>query len=323
VNIRQLTLLMLEDEQGVRGFGEAAPLEPYSDLGVAGVRGALERCRPLLASSRGSDHQALVRNCAATGCPAPVVAAIDLALWDLAARREGAPVWKLLGAPAVIPINVNATIATMAADEAADAAAHSLQAGFRTVKLKVGAAPGALVSAVRSAAGAEVGLRIDANGCWSVSEAIASLHQLERFDIECCEEPVHGLAAVERVSRETRIPLSLDETAAEDGALDRRACTAVCLKVSRCGGLTGLMRDASAARAAGYEIYLASTLDGPVGIAAALHAAVALAPERACGLATLGLIADRPDPFPASAGAITLDDSPGLGAALGDWYVPG
>ena len=48
----------------------------------------------------------------------------------------------------------------------------------------------------------------------------------------------------------------------------------------------------------GYEVYLASTLDGPLGIAAALHAAAAVKPDRPCGLATLGLF-DRPDPLPA------------------------
>ena len=67
-------------------------------------------------------------------------------------------------------------------------------------------------------------------------------------------------------------------------------------------------------------MYLASTLDGPLGIAAALHAAAAIRPDRPCGLATLALFADREDPLPASGGRIGLPSGPGLGDGLSDWY---
>jgi L-alanine-DL-glutamate epimerase-like enolase superfamily enzyme len=74
------------------------------------------------------------------------------------------------------------------------------------------------------------------------------------------------------------------------------------------------------ARAAGYEVYLASTLDGPLGIAAALHAAAVIAPDRPSGLATLGLFADRDDPLPPRNGLIVVPDGPGLGDGLLGWY---
>ena len=83
---------------------------------------------------------------------------------------------------------------------------------------------------------------------------------------------------------------------------DARVCQAVCLKIASCGGITGVVQAARQARAAGYEVYLASTLDGPLGIAAALHVAAFVRPSRACGLATLALFADREDPLPAREG---------------------
>ena len=82
-------------------------------------------------------------------------------------------------------------------------------------------------------------------------------------------------------------PVAADESARDPGVFSRRVCDAICLKIARCGGISGLVRDAAAARAAGYEVYLASTLDGPLGIAAALHAAAVVVPDRHCGLATL------------------------------------
>ncbi len=52
-----------------------------------------------------------------------------------------------------------------------------------------------------------------------------------------------------------------------------------------------------------------------------MHAAAVIAPDRACGLATLGLFEDRPDPLPPRRGTMTPPDGPGLGGGLADWYV--
>jgi L-Ala-D/L-Glu epimerase len=109
--------------------------------------------------------------------------------------------------------------------------------------------------------------------------------------------------------------VAMDETAAEPGASAAGAVDAVCLKVSRCGGISGLLREAAAVRAAGSTVYLASTFDGPLGIAAALHAAAALAadgPVAACGLATLGAFESVIDPFELRDGALVVPDGPGL-----------
>ena len=98
--------------------------------------------------------------------------------------------------------------------------------------------------------------------------------------------------------------VSIDETAAEHGALGAGVADAVCLKISRCGGIGGLIAAATLVRASGAEPYIASTFDGPLGVAAGVHAAAALASRGAvphCGLATLGLFADIEDPLPARA----------------------
>ena len=163
-------------------------------------------------------------------------------------------------------------------------------------------------------------IRIDANGAWSVQEARAALRALEPVGIELCEEPVRGLDAAAELAGATQVPIALDETAAAPGALDERVCQAVCLKIARCGGITGLLDTARRAHAAGYETYLASSLDGPLGIAAALHAAAVLRPGRACGLATLGLFDGRPDVLPVSEGLMGLPAGPGLGDGLLGWY---
>ena len=116
------------------------------------------------------------------------------------------------------------------------------------------------------------------------------------------------------------IPIALDESAALPGALDRRVADAVCLKIAPRGGITGVIEAAARARATGYEVYLASMLDGPLGIAAALRACAVVGPDRPCGLATLSLFEGRPDPLPAVDGRITVPDGFGLGKDFVEWY---
>src|SRR5205085_1722007 len=219
------------------------------------------------------DRAEILAECTEIATLPQAVAAVDLALWDLAGRRAGEPLWRLLGASAAEPVSVNHTIAS--ADRAA-ASAEALQAahaGFSCLKVKVGIGDDAgRLAAVRATAGPEMLLRLDANGAWSPAEAAAVLQALEPIGIELCEEPVHGLDAVEALSGRSTVAIALDETVAAPGALERCVCDAVCLKIARSGGITGLLEAARRARASGYDVYLASTLDGPLGIAAALHA---------------------------------------------------
>jgi o-succinylbenzoate synthase len=321
VNARRLVVVSVEASDGHVGFGEAAPLEGYDVVSIDDVRAALEDCRAVLSRSDGEPRADLLAECARLAVLPHAVAAIDLALWDLAGRRASEPVWRLLGAQAPPNVRVNATIAAPDRAGAATEAAAARAAGFGAIKLKVGTGDDAgRLAAVRAVAGPEMEIRLDANGAWSVPEAAAALRALAPAGIELCEEPVRGLDETAALSAATDVALAIDETTALPGALDRRVCDAVCLKIARGGGISGLIDAARRARAAGYEVYLASTLDGPLGIAAALHAAAAIKPERASGLATLGLFAGRDDPLPARAGRIVPPPGPGLGDGLICWY---
>jgi len=314
---RELLIVTLTDRDGLSGRGEAAALEPYDGVAPAAVRAALDAYAAVLAAAPpGAGPDELVAACRAERDLPQALAAVDLALWDLEGHRAGAPVHALLHprAAATVPVN-----ATLGADDRAGAAAQAAEAvarGFRTLKVKVGTGDDAgRVAAVRAAA-PNAHIRIDANGIWATpQEALAHLRALEPVGLELAEEPVHGVAALRAVRDNTRVPIAMDETAALDGAPGSGAADAVCLKISRCGGISGVLRDAAHARAAGSAVYLASTFDGPLGIAAAVHAAAALAadgPLPACGLATLDAFEGVDHGFVLSAGSITVPDGPGL-----------
>ncbi|MGI8863510.1 MAG: mandelate racemase/muconate lactonizing enzyme family protein [Solirubrobacteraceae bacterium] len=324
VSVRPLILVSLTGEDGVTGYGEAAPLQSYDGVGIEDVLAALEDCREVLAADPGTPRAALLASCARAAVLPQAVAAVDLALWDLEGRRAGVPVWRLLGASSPDAVEVNASLAVPDRSTAATAAAEARQAGFRCVKVKVGLGDDAgRLAAVRAFAGPAMAIRIDANGAWSVQEAVAALRGLGPVGIECCEEPASGVEAVGEVAAQVPVAVALDESVREPGALATRVCDAVCLKISGCGGISGVIETARQARAVGYEVYLASTYDGPLGIAAALHAAAALTPDRACGLATLGMFEGRGNMLAPLFGRITVPTGPGLGEGLVDWYGAG
>lgn len=321
--LRPLILLRLEAADGAVGYGEAAPLEDYDGVTVARVLEALATHTSSLAAYERPAED--LRAACAEADPLPqALAAVDLALWDLEGRRAGKPVAELLGANDPEPVSVNATIGAVEPSAAAREALEAREAGFGCVKVKVGTPDDRQrVKAVREAVGPEMLIRVDANGAWDQLTAPERLRALSRFDVELFEEPVHGLDAIQAVGRAVpEVSLAADETAGDaTGSHVRRVCDAVCLKIAASGGITGLLADAARARELGYEVYVASTLDGPLGIAAALHAAAAIRPDRHCGLATLGRF-DRPAPeaLVPTGGQMRVPTGLGLGAHLAGWY---
>jgi L-alanine-DL-glutamate epimerase-like enolase superfamily enzyme len=324
VSSRELLRVRVDFGDGDYGDGEAAPIERYDGVSLGAVRAALDAYGAVLArASPRSTHAELLAACAAERPLPHALAAIDLALWDRAGRRTGFPVAQLIAAGAVGSVAVNASIRASDREGAASAAAAAAAAGFRCVKLKVGLGDdGGRVAAVRAAAGDAMAIRVDANGAWtSVEEALANLRALAPAGIELCEEPIHGVEAMRAVRAKSPVPVAMDETAAERGAPGAGAADAVCLKIGRCGGISGLLRDARAARAAGTKVYVASNFDGPLGIAAGVHAAAGLrasGPVGYCGLATLGAFSGFEGILEAADGAVVVPGGPGLVGGLGE-----
>jgi L-alanine-DL-glutamate epimerase-like enolase superfamily enzyme len=315
---RELLRVRLQWADGDEGLGEAAPLEPYDGVPLAAVAAALDAYAAVLREAP-DDAEAgdLMAACAAERPLPQALAAVDLALWDRAGRRAGRPVAHLLAAGATLSVPVNATVGAEDRAGAAAAARAAAEAGFACVKVKVGVGDDAgRVAAVRAAAGPDVAIRVDANGAWATpAEALANLRALAPAGLEYAEEPVHGIDALAEVRANSPVPVAMDETAAEPGAAGAGAADAVCLKIARCGGITGLLRDAAAARAAGSEVYVASSFDGPLGTAAGIHAAAALGATRPvppCGLATLGLFEELGGLLAPRDGMIAVPAGPGL-----------
>ena len=295
---RELAVIRLEDDDGIVGWGEAAPLEPYDGVAVDEVIDELREGPPR------------------RGAPPQARAAWELAELDLQARRRGRP----LSDHWADSIPVNVTLPAGPPAETAAAAAEGLRLGYSCFKVKVGLADdGERVAAVRSAIGPWPALRVDANGAWSPEDAVEALTALAPFDLQLAEQPCATLAELAEVRPRVTVPVAADESVStpsdvrEAAALE--ACDAVNVKLSGSGGFGPARMAVRAARESGLEAWLSSTLDGPWGIAAALQLAAGERISLACGLATLDLFdAAIADALPApTRGLMAVPQGPGLG----------
>ncbi len=302
---REMVLLRLRDASGAEGCGEAVPLSLRGGESLEAVTGELEASGGELAA----------------GMSSPARAALEMARLDLRGKLEDRPVWELLGAERARPVPCNATLTAAEPRAAAAQAERWAGLGFETFKLKVGM-PGDVsqVESVRGALGPGARLRVDANGAWSPDEAILKLGAMERCSLELAEQPAAGLEELALVRGHTAIPIAADESVASaedaDRALELGACALATVKLAKVGGF-----EAARAVAARLPVYLSSALDGPFGIAAAGHVALALGAGDAGvahGLATRLLFAETIAEVEAEVrdGALHLPEGPGLGVVL-------
>jgi o-succinylbenzoate synthase len=331
---REMILLRLRSDQGHVGLGEAVPLALRGGATIERVERSLRRAvrRMTGLDIGGIDGpeplagavDAVIHVVAGRRLPQPAKAAVEMALFDLAGRVSGQPLWRLLRGEAAEPVRCNATLAAGAPRAVGEEAAAWVERGFGTVKLKVGAGTDdRQAGSVRQAIGDEVRIRVDANGTWTVEEAIDALRGLEPLGIELAEQPAAGLREMALVAAATPIPIAADESVTKakeaTAAVRRDACAYATVKLAKVGGI-----GTASSIAAELPVYLSSALDGPVGIAAAGHAAQVLYrddradPGLAHGLATQLLFSETTAAVECEVrdGSLHLPEGPGLGVEI-------
>jgi len=328
IQCREGALLALASESGLTGHGESLPLPGFSEESPEQSAETLAGLARVLIGREVEEIEKLLDRIEALAPEAPTTrAALDMALFDLAARAQGIRAAALLARtdPPRTRVEVNALVTAERSEDVHREAAVAVEQGYRTVKLKVGAlglaCDEARVAAAREAVGADTKIRLDANGGWKEPEAEQAIARFAPYRIELLEQPVDArdLAGLARLSARSPIPIAADEALAGGYALDeimaRNAASILVLKPAALGGLRASQRAAARARAAGWGVVVTSTLDSVLGVAAALQLAAALpGPQLVSGLATSGRfecdLADAPLP---SEGALCLPDQPGLG----------
>jgi L-alanine-DL-glutamate epimerase-like enolase superfamily enzyme len=256
---------------GVRGYGEAAPIDRYDESAESALAYVQEHAGLL-----GDDPFALEEIMARLP-PREFAAraALDAALHDLQGKLLGRPVYQLLGLPRAGP----PTTWTIWLGEPEEMArrAEQVRGRFRRLKLKLGAGDGRDVERVRAVRGvADVPLQVDVNEGWSADEALDALPQLAELGVDYCEQPLPaGDAAGPELKRRSPVPIYVDEDChrlADVAASEERA-HGINVKLAKSGGIREAVRMVHAARALGLACMLGCMIESGLGIAAAAHVA--------------------------------------------------
>ncbi len=252
----------------VEGIGEATPIERYGET-VESVAEAFAAYRP----ATGDPFR--LETLLDASLPAAARAGFDIALHDVIGKITGKPLYALLGLnPDATPVT-SFTVGIADPDETLRKVAEIGDHPILKVKLGEGTAA-EQVETIAAIRGRYPGtIRLDANEGWDVAGAIRILRDLERFEIEFCEQPIPaGSPAGLRAVREgTKIPIVTDEDSltAHDLPPLYGCVDGVNVKLAKCGGIRGALAMIHTARAMRLKVMLGCMVESAVAATAAAH----------------------------------------------------
>ncbi len=326
-------LLRIHTDTDFQGLGEATVAPRWSGETSRGCVAAItELIAPALVGQDPLNVNLLMRriNRLITGNPF-TKSAVEMALWDLAGKAAGLPLYQLLGGKVRESVPMKMVVGAFPVKDALKLAERFLTWGVQCLKVKVGLDPiedVERVQAVRELAGPDISIGIDANCGWSLPVARKMLAILAEYDMLFAEQPIGRDCVVDLASLRsfTTIPLMADESvftvtdAWHIGAA--RAADILSIYPGKHGGISPTIEIANVAKASGMVCHMGSNLELGIATAAMLHVAASV-PEIDCErypgdlLGPLYHEADMIcDPLDLGPVVAKVPDGPGLGVAL-------
>ena len=287
VEVFDSTLVAVESDTGLVGWGEVCPLGPaYLPAYAEGVRAGIAVLAPHLLGEDPRELERLNRRMDAAMKGHPYVkSGIDVACWDLLGQAAGLPVASLLGGRYGEDFVLYRAISQESPEDMARRVAAYRAEGYRRFQLKVGGAPEvdvARIRAVRAVLGDSDVLIADANTGWLMHEAARVVRAVRDVDVYV-EQPCASYEECLSIRRRTDHPFVLDETIDGVGTLLRaagdRAMDVVNLKISKLGGLTRTRQARDLCVSLGVAMTIEDTWGGDVATAAIAHLAHSTPPE--------------------------------------------
>lgn len=270
-------------DEGEIGIGEAAPTAVITGETRESIVHAIERyIKPAIIGMEIEEialimerlDQCIYKNTSAK-------AAVDMAIYDLFAKRYNAPLYKVLGGYRKELV----TDITISANDAQTMVNDSLKAvkrGYQILKVKVGKDPerdAERVIAIRKAVGPDIQIRVDANQGWSPKQAVRIIRELEdaNVNIELVEQPVHyaDLEGMHYVTAHTETNILADESvfSAKDAlkVIQMRGCDCINIKLMKTGGIYQAQKISHIAEANGIACMIGCMLETKISVSAAAH----------------------------------------------------
>ncbi|MDX2225919.1 MAG: mandelate racemase/muconate lactonizing enzyme family protein [Verrucomicrobiae bacterium] len=207
-------LVRAETDDGCVGWGESC-----SGANLESIHEALKAMRPFVLGRSPWESEAIRQDLWRHGLwlfrrqtGAFAFAGIDMALWDLCGKESGQPLYNLFGGRVRESVDYFYYLSRGTPAEVARQTREAVARGFRVLYLKVGIGIEAeleMVAAIREAGGPGVKIRVDANGAWTVAEAIRNITALDRYSLDFVEQPVSQDPVTNMQEVRARVPVAL------------------------------------------------------------------------------------------------------------------
>jgi L-Ala-D/L-Glu epimerase / N-acetyl-D-glutamate racemase len=267
-------------DDGPSGIGESSPSPAITGDTADTMMAAGKTLARRIIGRSPWDIEALTHDMARWLAGHPTMrSGFDMALYDLASKAAGLPLYRFLGGGRR-EFRTDNTVGMDTPERMAAKAREFVADGYGAIKAKVGTGyedDVARVRQIRAAIGPDIPVRIDANQGWDVTAAIRILSDIAPSGIEYCEQPVprHDLDGLRRVRDHTSIPIMADESVFDDRDALRLVKGACCdylnIKLSKSAGIHTALRVTSIAEAAGMACMVGCMSETRLGLSAAAH----------------------------------------------------
>ena len=279
-------------EDGTEGYGEAPPTAVITGDTKESIEAAIRYyIAPSITGMELDDLPSIMakmEKCLAKNTTAK--AAVDIALYDLYAKLQKKPLFRLLGEkdPSAVKteLETDITISVNDTDEMVRDSVKAVGEGFHILKVKVGKGGEKDVERIREirkAVGKEVVIRVDANQGWTREEAVSTITAMEDagLGIELVEQPVsyHDFKGMQYVTAHVQTPILADESvfSYEDGVrvMEEHGADLVNIKLMKTGGIHEAVKICDAADRFGIKCMIGCMLESKVSVSAGVHLAAA------------------------------------------------
>ena len=208
-----------------------------------------------------------------------IKSAFDMALYDIAAKNAGQPLYKFLGGEKR-SVETDITVGIAGADQMAQKALQFKLSGASVLKVKLGKTAKDdvdRIKKIREAVGTDLKIRIDANQGWSFDDAVFALQALGEFDIEFCEQPIRTWYddRLPELMRLSPVKIMADESVYNHHdarkQIESGSCHYINIKLAKSGGIFEAKQIHDLAASKGTACMMGGMLESRIALSAKLH----------------------------------------------------
>lgn len=336
---------------GTMHFAQNIFIRVYTDAGLTGVgecsafpmiagetqNTCFEMAKDFAALWKGKDASQIDERIdelhAFTAFNATIKSAFDMALYDLAAKKQNLPLYAFLGGKKTKQLETDITVGINTPETMAAQAVEFKSKGFRIIKIKLGRSAKEdieRVKQIRTAVGDDLLLRIDANQGWNFDEAVYALQHMEPYNIQFCEQPMRHWhdPLLPELRRLSPIKIMADESVFNHHDAERLikagACDYVNIKFAKSSGIREAILINKACEQNHIPCMMGGMLESRVALGAFAHFALAHENVIFYDMDTC-MLGHKTDPVKGGATyngyLVEVPDTPGIGADVDENFL--